>query len=579
MTGGSRAKTGCFTCRLRKKKCDEQRPACQACSRSLLACYGYDAPVPAWITNKSSWAEVRNSIEAKNIRSLAENHYKVSRKVQSEGDSEQVAEAILDVGQNFDQHGSGSNTTLTPLGPTSILLARLGVTKMANIWQLQPDTIWWDSKIGSLGATDGSASQQETRLLMIFLQIVHPITHTFYRISSNSDRNWLLNRIVRDRALYYAALSVSACFEFSLTQPTTVNEIGICPRVRSLQSLSVQKLRTAVETYTASTSTYSQELVLEGIRLVDVILNLLNLETWSMLDGCWSMHHRAARAIFNHLGTSIQSGITDRRTNPIKSALQALDIDYDRRRTLEFCIDNFVWIDVVATATFGLRSFSSCNFDYIPLLNSGDIRPQDVMGCSILGTVAEIARLEQWCDRFEVLSAHVDPMTELTSSYKHLTNKLRTEIVTLETRYGSFEPSHDGDTTTDADLISVAWAYAALVYLEFVVLRTGMSSPDVIHALVDSCLQKLEQLPTYLIMRVCWPFTISGSLSTDELQHERFREILAKTFRERQAPGLVWKGLIVMEECWRLQTTQEDMRSTIGWREAMSSLNTKVLLV
>lgn len=37
-----RSFTGCYTCRLRKIKCDGVRPACQRCQRSKVSCMGYD---------------------------------------------------------------------------------------------------------------------------------------------------------------------------------------------------------------------------------------------------------------------------------------------------------------------------------------------------------------------------------------------------------------------------------------------------------------------------------------------------------------------------------------------------------
>lgn len=39
-------KTGCLTCRKRKKKCDEAKPKCQACSRGNFECAGYNDRVP-----------------------------------------------------------------------------------------------------------------------------------------------------------------------------------------------------------------------------------------------------------------------------------------------------------------------------------------------------------------------------------------------------------------------------------------------------------------------------------------------------------------------------------------------------
>lgn len=43
-----RSKQGCWTCRLRKKKCDETRPLCSTCSSLSITCYAY-GPKPAWM--------------------------------------------------------------------------------------------------------------------------------------------------------------------------------------------------------------------------------------------------------------------------------------------------------------------------------------------------------------------------------------------------------------------------------------------------------------------------------------------------------------------------------------------------
>ncbi|KAL2820828.1 fungal-specific transcription factor domain-containing protein [Aspergillus cavernicola] len=40
-----RSRSGCFTCRLRRKKCDEERPTCQSCSKLGLRC---DYKTPSW---------------------------------------------------------------------------------------------------------------------------------------------------------------------------------------------------------------------------------------------------------------------------------------------------------------------------------------------------------------------------------------------------------------------------------------------------------------------------------------------------------------------------------------------------
>lgn len=44
----SRSTHGCWTCRLRKKKCDENHPSCFRCTSLRIACGGY-GPMPYWM--------------------------------------------------------------------------------------------------------------------------------------------------------------------------------------------------------------------------------------------------------------------------------------------------------------------------------------------------------------------------------------------------------------------------------------------------------------------------------------------------------------------------------------------------
>ncbi|KIK41998.1 hypothetical protein CY34DRAFT_805433 [Suillus luteus UH-Slu-Lm8-n1] len=50
-----RAESGCFTCRIRGKKCDEQRDinvGCQTCARLRLQCLGFGAEFPEWLRGR-----------------------------------------------------------------------------------------------------------------------------------------------------------------------------------------------------------------------------------------------------------------------------------------------------------------------------------------------------------------------------------------------------------------------------------------------------------------------------------------------------------------------------------------------
>ena len=54
--GGSRSRTGCWICRLRKKKCTEEKPTCVNCQRLNLTCY-YDEVRPDFVADPVKKAE------------------------------------------------------------------------------------------------------------------------------------------------------------------------------------------------------------------------------------------------------------------------------------------------------------------------------------------------------------------------------------------------------------------------------------------------------------------------------------------------------------------------------------------
>lgn len=51
-----RSKTGCITCRRRKKKCDETKPWCQNCQKNAVVCEGYP-PKEIWRSGRQKAEE------------------------------------------------------------------------------------------------------------------------------------------------------------------------------------------------------------------------------------------------------------------------------------------------------------------------------------------------------------------------------------------------------------------------------------------------------------------------------------------------------------------------------------------
>ncbi|TEB27068.1 hypothetical protein FA13DRAFT_1756136 [Coprinellus micaceus] len=64
--GAVRAKTGCYTCRIRRKKCDEERTdrdTCRTCDRLRLECLGFGAKRPEWLRENRNVVALREQIK------------------------------------------------------------------------------------------------------------------------------------------------------------------------------------------------------------------------------------------------------------------------------------------------------------------------------------------------------------------------------------------------------------------------------------------------------------------------------------------------------------------------------------
>lgn len=62
MPAYERSTCGCWSCRIRKKKCDETYPICLACSSRGISCHGY-GPKPEWMDGGEKERTVANTLK------------------------------------------------------------------------------------------------------------------------------------------------------------------------------------------------------------------------------------------------------------------------------------------------------------------------------------------------------------------------------------------------------------------------------------------------------------------------------------------------------------------------------------
>lgn len=197
-----RSQFGCWTCRVRKKKCDETYPTCSCCSTRGIMCHGY-GPRPEWLDG----GEREKTVVEKLKRVIKENRRK-----------ERLANS-----KHPNQYNTGTSLRSGAVGNTAESSPAISTSSAsAEICQTRPQRYDLES-ISTLALPTPpqrsleDAKEIETTLLMNYLDHVFPIQFNCYTPPvTELGRGWLLALLTRTKPLYHAALALSAFYMHSI---------------------------------------------------------------------------------------------------------------------------------------------------------------------------------------------------------------------------------------------------------------------------------------------------------------------------------------------------------------------------
>lgn len=181
-----RSTKGCWTCRLRKKKCDEVQPGCLRCASVNINCHYGSKPV--WIEDpvrgKEELDRFKKIVAIAASRKRAEHRARVRSGSISRSESRGQANTAVEDGVVSQQ--SPSTAIISPTPQTTSIPATPG-----------NDIAWlvrWNS-------------QEEANLIMHYLDHVFYIQFRFYNPTvSEPGRGWFLSLLTSTKPLYHAAL-------------------------------------------------------------------------------------------------------------------------------------------------------------------------------------------------------------------------------------------------------------------------------------------------------------------------------------------------------------------------------------
>lgn len=256
------------------------------------------------------------------------------------------------------------------------------------------------------------------------------------------------------------------------------------------------------------------------------------------------------------------------------SLLSSSDVD-----AFNYFITCFVWADILSQALDILPPSPAhqTTFRYTPLLEHGTLNTSKVMGAENWAMVSIYYTniLRDW-KRDSVATNHLDVL-ELEARASVISIRLQTSLAAHILARQDLKSRQ-----LDSSLVTEAFALACFVYLSVTVHGAHPSHPAVRQAFTRS-LDSLLALPSRLLVRVAWPFVVTGCMALEGGEQVLLRGIVRRAAGKGEPCGTAVKALRVMKGCWAAREEAagggREQEAGYGWVEGMKRLGSRVLVI
>ncbi|KAH9950001.1 fungal-specific transcription factor domain-containing protein [Amylocystis lapponica] len=611
--GAVRAKSGCYTCRIRRKKCDEQpnaEGACQTCVRLRLQCLGFGAKRPDWMRENNSVTELREKIKS----FLASQGMIKGHSGSGPRTSEQDPQMLVLVDNIRASPSSPPTPTLSasssdghrPHGGLNTSFVRDG----SHYPPMQPEPQYSASR---LPASGGSATTFSTTPAASYSQWVPGMPSTFnssYNVNysyedeqeevvqvggistamlpfdipmvpndqTNLVQHYLSNvlpiqylladRSISDFMMRLIQASPAARDAACLLSALHLDSMRFSSRPHSTDMGAVyRRMNSAL----SSKNTYNEGDAMAGLHIVSTFL-------FSGGRGQWQQYLDIASEYVHTMFNNTQYyGPEDVLKNCPEST--------------RFIIKTTMWFDVLASVTTQkiprfltiYRQLFGQASAYIGDVVSSppEISMLPVMGCEnhIVLAIAEISNLAFWKEtqrRRGSLSVPqlVERGIEIENRYLQVGGPS-----TYGQRLDGL--ASDPDVAQRRRLTNDIFRASARVYLHTVLSGDYPSCPEIVAAVADT-IECLRRVPTDMpivsrsvVRSVVFGICICGCL-TDDPRHRTFLHSLLST-QQDESVGNVSEVRGLMEAVWRRR--EHNQGRPVNWREVMLESHRELLLL
>ncbi|KAK3366742.1 fungal-specific transcription factor domain-containing protein [Lasiosphaeria ovina] len=611
--GAAKNAEGCWTCRLRRKKCDRHGPVCRVCSALLITCH-YTLEKPEWVDGGERQREMAEQLrqevrdKAPYRRSLAYTKAIVH--------DESMPYATVPLGLPLPEASPKALDAANPLTRPhrDALETFSGIFPGSGNGNTHPATARFPG-VSSITPSTSSPDRDVQRapdwtgldrgLIVCYLEFYFPFLFPFYQPSMlDRGRAWVVDFITDSQAMEQTTLSLSSYF-FSLALETAQEAAHETCKQIAWEKLLNQihgtfgLLRQELPCVTAAGGV--AENLPRAVQIMGCILLLQRFETAvCSFENC-EAHLSAATELFQQVldGTeaAAASGPTARPCNfaltmrqlrghgpPWPRQYPTFQAPSSEQMAFRFFSALLLVDDIVASTALGEEPKLHQYHDSIlgdgqwPADSHGEdeahiIRLEGIVGCQnwAMVAVAKVSALDAWKKRRRA-AGDLDVM-ELVLRAAAIKGTLVTNLTRAEvapTSSGSGRSSA-GDIFTPCNgqasalaeqslLVTRVWAHAAALYLSVVVSGWQPASAEVRHH-VACVLELLTQRPlSWAVLRtVAWPFCVAGCLAAPT--QEPLMRSVVEGLRPPGLLGPVQKTLQIMEAVWR----SRDLLDSTTW--------------
>ncbi|KAF2501482.1 hypothetical protein BU16DRAFT_546697 [Lophium mytilinum] len=594
---------GCWTCKLRRKKCDELRPRCGDCDSLEISCdYG---PKPAWMDGEEQQRQrtVWLKNEIKRNSAYRREKSKASSRVTNDTTSHHF---------NIISNIMVSSNLLStePIGSVmSGDQTSAPASNSATSYELAPFTLLpYDHQHHPRSDSAGQPSPIETDFIMKYLDFVFPALFPFYRPAVlETGRSWLLLLLGKSKIAYHSIVSLSCYFfTMALTDDDSGEEHADCKQLRWKEveqqtNKCFDSLRTDILALDLN-SKGAPATKLERVEILGSVVQVLIFESALGKSAPWNSHLPPAFALFGEIMACSDPSYQGQGQSKLAAVLLEIGqplwtkpgrdnyIWSPDQAGFRFCAGLLIFIDVVAsTAVQESPRLISYYPDILARIDDGtsvvsgaEIRLSTIVGCRnwVVTTIAEISALNSWKrERTEATSLSV---VELVNRASVIGNSLKDNILEIHINSTASLPSHPnyrvpfstGPNPSDSSIPTLIWAHAAQLYLTLVVSGWQSSNPEV-RTDVAQIIELLHTVPSYQLRALAWPLCVAGCLAL-ESEESSFTALYSNLGKVYTA-GALDDARQIMEKVWRIRPHLN--ATTWNLASCFSILGSPILLV